>query len=326
MIRAVLHYDRQHKPVVSAPDLPYAGPGKTDSRNENSKGGASRSAGIFPEANAMFSLHRSRVTIPLAAFVAAASLSARSEAQVSPASYYMLATNEPASSTGSSVNAPGMVSGTGCSPGDASECQQSFGSVGSAPFLEANGFSTSGASGYAPQASSGGSIYYYFEVLNSASATPAPVQLTFSGEIAAQGTGSGAAGGTINFGGAVHTVCGGAGCAAGTPSALTFSNYAFTVMSNTQNLVLLEGNGYTQGELIVGVPSDTPGTYSIDIDPSIAISASQPNIADYSLIFSAGIQNTTTPVPLSGSLIMVLSGVACFVLLPRTRRRSVLAS
>jgi hypothetical protein len=255
----------------------------------------------------------------------AAGLSAPSEAQVSAATYYLLATNEPASSTGSILTAPGMVAGTGCVPGSSTECQQSDGSLGAAPFLEASGMSTSGSGNYAPQASSGGSLYYYFEVLNSASSTPAPVQLTFSGSIAAQGTGSGAAGGAINFGGTVNSVCAGAGCAAGTPSSLTFSNYPFTVMSDTQNLVLLQGNGYTQGELTPGVPSDTSGTYYIDIDPSIAISASQPNYADYSLVFSAGIQNATNPVPLPGSLIMMLSGVALLALLPRSRRLSVTA-
>ena len=49
----------------------------------------------------MYCLQRSRAALLLAASVVAAGLSAPSEAQVSAATYYLLATNEPASSTGS---------------------------------------------------------------------------------------------------------------------------------------------------------------------------------------------------------------------------------
>jgi len=145
------------------------------------------------------------------------------------------------------------------------------------------------------------------------------VELTFSGFLAAQGYGSGLGGGTINFGDGVETVCAGFGCNAGTPSVLMFSDFAYSAMSNTANVVSMVGNGYTNGMVAPGVPPDAGGAYSILLDPTIAISPTQPNYADYSLIFSAGIENTTAPVPIPSSLILMLSALAGLGLMERRR-------
>jgi len=260
------------------------------------------------EDQTLFPLQRSGAVLIFAGLLAAGVLSSPSYAQLPAATYEVI------SNGGGFQQMPGTVTGGACAIGNPTECGDATATATTAPSLLASGSATSGTGTVAPQASSGGYIYYYYEVLDSASSTPAPVQLTFSGTLAAQGYGSGLGGGTINFGDGVETVCGGYGCSVGVPFVLNFSDFAYSAMSNTANVVSLVGNGYTNGMVAPGVSPTAGGAYSMLLDPTIAISPTQPNYADYSLIFSAGIENTT-PVPVPSSLLLMLSALAGFGLI-----------
>jgi hypothetical protein len=172
-------------------------------------------------------------------------------------------------------------------------------------------------------------------VLDSASKTPAPVTLTFTGTLLADYSGTGTAGAvvTITNGSSVAApllkVQADAGLGETTyPGKVILSDFAYTAMTNTVEAVVMQGS-VVGGSMIGGECfqwNECAGTAGFSIDPVIAVSASQPNAADYSLIFSSGIKNTqaappVTATPEPGTLLMMLSGLLAMCCLKPAKYR-----
>jgi hypothetical protein len=266
----------------------------------------------------------------------AALLTDAAVAQTLPPASYSLTAYAPLGFSSSRTTA-GAVTASYCNPSNLAECETGQLNASGGPTLSGLGIST----GTGPNRSSnllsytfgaGGTVEYFFEVVDSRSAIPTPVTLTFSAVLGADYSGTGSAGAivTIGTGSSVQApllseqVEAGPGPAT-YPGKLVLNNVTYTAMTNTVEAVTMEGSA--SGGSIAGQACDTPnvcaGTAGFFIDPVIGIFSNQPNAADYRLIFSAGIKNAATPtsgVPEPGTLALMLSGLAAMSRLRRQLR------
>jgi hypothetical protein len=258
-----------------------------------------------------------------------------------PAAYYGIGANGTAGTGSTLIGSAGTVTSSGCDPVDLAECDTGTITDTSVPSLAGFGDSTgSGPQTIANLSSykfgASGMVEYFFEVLNSQSTTATPVSLTFTGNLSAGYSGSGFASAVVTIGTGSSTqlpelrdeVAAGTGPAS-YPSTLNLNDAPFTVMTNTVEVVTLDGgvNGgdsTTPGQ-VCNEPNTCAGTASFSIDPVIGISTSQADSTDYTLIFSSGIENTEpsgSTVPEPGTLLVMLAGLVMIGCLMQARRSS----
>jgi hypothetical protein len=297
-----------------------------------------RDQGAYMNFQGRLSMHLRRTLLP--GLICGGAALAATAGQL-PAPYFGIGASGTGGTGSSLIGSPGTAISTGCNPVDQQECDTASVTDTTIPSLAGFGNSTGSGPRIIANLSSfkfgaSGVVEYYFEVLNSQSSTPTAVTLTFTGNLSAGYSGSGSASAVVTIGTESSSqlpelrdeVSAGAG-AASYPSTLNLIDAPFTVMTNTVEVVTLDGgvNGgdsSTPGQVCVD-PDTCAGTAAFSIDPVIGVSTSQPDSTDYSLIFSAGIKNVEPSgptVPEPGTLLIMLTGLVTIGCLMRGRRSS----